>query len=63
MAIVTRTYIEKCNTIVKDNHANLSLNPIMEINYGNMLSRGIIYFDHTKVKKWSKIKHILISIN
>lgn len=68
MAIVTRTYIEKCNTIVKDNHANLSLNPIMEINYGNMLSRGIIYFDHNKVKKMvedktytdiNKLKHIL----
>lgn len=68
MAIVTKTYIEKCNTIVKGNHANLSLNPIMEINYGDMLSRGIIYFDHTKVKKLiedktypdiSKLKHIL----
>lgn len=72
MAIVTRTYLEKCNTIVKDNHANLSLNPIMEINYGNMLSRGIIYFDHTKVKKLvdnktypdiNKLKHILHMTN
>lgn len=72
MAIVTKTYIEKCNTIVKDNHANLSLNPIMEINYGNMLSRGIIYFDHTKVKKMvedktypdiNKLKHVLHMTN
>ena len=44
----------------------------MEINYGNMLSRGIIYFDHSKVKKMvedktytdiNKLKHILVNNN
>lgn len=68
MAIVTKTYIEKCNTIVKDNHANLSLNPVMELNYGRMLSRCIIYFDHNKVKRLvedktypdiNKLRHVL----
>ena len=51
MAINTKTYITKSNTIVKDSNVNLSLNPVMELNYGKMLTRGIIYFDHNKVKK------------
>ena len=72
MAIVTKTYIEKCNTIVKDNNANLSLNPIMEINYGKMLSRGLLYFDHQKIKRMvedktypdiNKLRHILHMTN
>lgn len=68
MAIVTKTYLDKCNTIVRDNNVNLSLNPVMELNYGKMLSRCIIHFDHNKVKKlvedktypdMSKLRHIL----
>ena len=49
--IVSKTYINKINTIVKDNYVNLSLNPVMEVNYGKMLTRGILYFDHMKIKK------------
>lgn len=72
MAINTKTYISKSNTIVKGNPSNLGLNPIMELNYGKMISRGMIYFDHTKVKKMvedkiypdmSKLKHILRMTN
>lgn len=72
MAINTRTYISKANTLVKESYVNLSLNPIMELNYGLMNTRGIIYFDHTKVKKMvddkvypdiSKFKHILHMTN
>lgn len=72
MAINTKTFISKTNTIVKDNTCNLSLNPVMELNYGKMITRGIIYFDHTKVKKMvedkiypdmSKLKHVLHMTN
>lgn len=48
--IITKTFLSKCNTIVKDSHINLSLNPIMELNYGKMNTRGIIYFDHSKLQ-------------
>ena len=48
--IITKTYLSKTNTIYKDNFANLSLNPILELNYGQTLSRGLIYFDHSKIK-------------
>lgn len=68
MAIVTKTYIDKTNTIIKDNAANTGLNPVMELNYGQMLSRCIIYFDHAKVQRMvedktypdiNKLRHIL----
>lgn len=70
--IVTKTYLSKCNTIVKDNPANLSLNPVLELNYGKMLSRGLIYFDHINLKKMvedkvypdiSKLRHTLKMTN
>lgn len=50
MAINTKTYISKSNTIIKDSYINSGLNPVLELNYGNMLTRGLIYFDHSKVK-------------
>ena len=51
MAINTKTYISKSNTIIKGSYANTGLNPIMELNYGYMNTRGILYFDHNKVKQ------------
>ena len=72
MAIVTKTYLSKTNTIVKDSCVNIGLNPILELNYGHMLTRGMIYFDHTKVKNMiedktypdmSKLRHILKMTN
>lgn len=68
MAIVTHTFISKSNTIIKDSVASVGLNPILELNYGKMLTRGLIYFDHTKVQKMvedkiypdiSKLRHVL----
>lgn len=70
---VTKTYASKSNTISRDQeYVNLGLNPIMEINYGKMLTRGMIYFDHSKVKKMvedktyadiSKLHHTLKMTN
>ena len=44
MAIVTKTYIEKSNTIIKREKSNTGLNPVIELNYGGMLTRSLIYF-------------------
>jgi hypothetical protein len=72
MGILTRTFIEKSNTIIKEKKSNVGLNPILELNYGHMLTRGMIYFDHTKVKNMiedkiypdmSKLRHILKMTN
>jgi len=50
MAIVTRTFIEKSNTIIEGERINLGLNPIMELYYGVPASRGLIYFDVEKIR-------------
>lgn len=70
--IVTKTYPSKSNTIIRNSAANLGLNPLLELQYGNELSRGLIYFDHTKVKKMvedkiypdvDKLHHVLKMTN
>ena len=68
--MVTRTYISKTNTIISNSKLNTSLSPISELVYGrdNVVSRTLIYFDHTKVKElvdnaimpnMEKMKHTL----
>ena len=48
--IVTNTFLSKCNTIVDGSLTNTGLNPILQLYYGNMHTRGLIYFDEEKVK-------------
>ena len=50
MAVVTHTFIEKSNTLIRECPYNTGLNPIIELNYGKTLTRGLIYFDHSKVE-------------
>lgn len=66
--MITRTYISKFNSIIKDSKLNTGLNPVAELTYGINHSRILLYFDHNKVKKMveenifpdkSKLKHIL----
>lgn len=64
------TYITKYNTIISNSRINTGLNPVSELVYGKdgIVSRGLIYFDHAKVKEliekgvmanMSKMRHIL----
>ena len=66
--MINKTYISKSTTIVKNSEYNFGLNPISEINYGDIISRALIYFDIDKIKgkildktynDVSKLKHIL----
>ena len=68
--MVFKTYVEKTNSIISGSKLNTSINPIGEIVYGkdNIVSRSLIYFDHSKVKKlmddgimpnMDKMKHTL----
>lgn len=70
--IVTHTFLSRCNTIVKGSLVNLSFNPIMELHYGNTLTRGLLYFNTDKIKQLyndkvypdiSKMKHVLKMTN
>lgn len=66
--MVYKTYISKFNTIVEDSDLNVGINPIAELNYGNIVTRMLLYFDCNKLKEMysnnitrdlGKFKHIL----
>ena len=66
--MITRTYISKFNTIIKDSDINTGINPVAELLYGKHSTRLLLYFDHTKLQKMvndktfadmSKLKHVL----
>lgn len=70
--IVTKTFLDRCNTIIKDSPVNTGLNPVAELNYSKLLTRIILHFDHNKVKDLvcdktypdiSKLKHVLKMVN
>lgn len=48
---VKHTFLSKSNTIVRGEKENLSLNPIMELSYGGITTRGLIFFDTDELKK------------
>lgn len=68
--MVFKTYIDKACGIISNSKINTGLNPILKLVYGKdtIISRGLIHFDHNKVKDliedgtmidMSKMKHIL----
>ena len=66
--MVTRTYIEKINTIISGDTINTGINPISELVYGANNTRMLLYFDHSQLKKMyedkvypdlGKMKHYL----
>lgn len=72
MAIVTHTFIDKCNTIIEKCPYNTGLNPIIELNYGKTITRALIHFDVAKLQNLindkvypdiSKLKHVLKMTN
>lgn len=46
-----RTYFDKCATIVRGSDFNTGLNPVSELVWGRNLSRFLVHFDHSKLKK------------
>ena len=68
--MIYKTYVDKFATIISNSKLNTGLNPISELVYGRdtIVSRALIYFDHTKVKHlledgimgdMTKMKHTL----
>jgi hypothetical protein len=67
-----RTYLDKCATIVNGSEYNTGLNPVSELVYGRNLSRLLVHFDESKLRKMykekvypdiSKLHHILKMTN
>lgn len=46
---VRHFFLDKTNTIVKGSYKNTGLNPILELNYGKGVSRGILHFDECQI--------------
>ena len=68
--MIYKTYIKKDCSIISNSKINTGLNPILELCYGKdtIVSRVLIYFDHSEVKKLiedgimvdkTKMKHTL----
>lgn len=52
--MIRHIFLNKTNSIIKGNKSNLGLNPIMKLNYGKNISRGLIYFDTSKIEEMVK---------
>ena len=47
--MVRHIFLDKTNTITRGSLWNTGLNPILELNYGNEVSRGLIHFDVNEI--------------
>ena len=47
--MVRHFFLDKTDTIVSGSFLNLSLNPILELNYGKGITRGIVHFDERQI--------------
>lgn len=70
--MVTRTFIDKCTTIVKNSEENFGLNPVAMLNHGFMTSRVLLHFDVDHLRELykdktypdiTKMRHILRMTN
>ena len=43
--MIKHTFVNKCNTIIKDSELNTGLNPVAELNIGGEVSRILLWFD------------------
>lgn len=47
--ITTHTFLDRCATIIKGSNANTSLSPVIELCYGQLVSRALLHFDISKI--------------
>lgn len=47
--MITRTFVDKTNTIISNSKENFGLNPVCSLCYGNYISRILVYFDVEKI--------------
>ena len=57
--MVTRTFLTKCNTIFEKSTENLGLNNVIMLNYGQNVSRALIYFPLKAIESSLKVNNEL----
>lgn len=70
--MIVHTFLDKCNTIIRNSNTNTGINPVGELSYGYTTTRLLIHFPIDKIKSYiddktmpdkSKIRHILKMTN
>lgn len=70
--MIAHTFIDKCNTIIRDSNTNTGINPVGELSYGTSNTRLLIHFPIEKLRKYvedktmpdmSQMRHILRMTN
>jgi hypothetical protein len=70
--MIIKTYLDKVNTIISESELNTGLNPVSELMYGANVTRTLIHFDISNIKKelekngivdYDNVKHILKMTN
>lgn len=49
--MVRHFFLDKTNSIIYGSKSNTGLNPILKLNYGNDISRGLIHFDESPIRQ------------
>lgn len=58
--MIRHFFLDKTNTIISGTRANTGLNPILKLNYGKDISRGLIHFDERQIQNLIDDKEINI---
>ena len=59
--MIKHTFFNKCNTIIENSDLNTGLNPVAELNVGKNISRILINFDLSEIRKQLSNNEINIS--
>ena len=59
--MIKHTFFNKCNTIIENSDLNTGLNPVAELNVGENISRILINFDLSEIRKQLSNNEINIS--
>ena len=49
--MIRHFFLDKTNSIIYGSKSNTGLNPILKLNYGNDISRGLIHFDESPIRQ------------
>ena len=69
--MIRHIFLDKCNTIIENSEYNTGLNPIVELNVGNILTRILLHFDISDIQNdvengvlnTKTLKHVLKMTN
>ena len=70
--MILHTFLDKCNTIIRNSNLNTGINPVGELSYGLTTTRLLVHFPIDKIKTLiddktmpdkSKLRHVLKMVN